>query len=502
MSQCVFDERLTCIYCGYKARKPKTHRQCGVEHPATAAEMIRGYAAALAKWLRAGRPTRTDAETDRLFDICQSCPRYDADRSACSLCGCRVARGGWAVANKIRMATEDCPLGKWGGAPGAACRAPGAIRRAPDIVARAPDTVTSGPDTVTRTPDVRPLRVGILTPNLLVGGVESWLASLVREWRLSGIVDPIVGHVGSAASADPLSVERITRWAPVVTGAELHGCHKVASGTLAAATVAASVDVLIAWSIAADTLARCRGPRIVGVSHGCGDWWMQSAAPYVDGWAAVHDVAAIPCPVSRASVKVIANGVDMDRCRSSLTMREARERLGVPPGGKVAGYVGRFSSEKRIRSIAASVEHLPPDWSIVMVGRGQDAPIASDRVIVAPATERVGDVWRACDVGIVASDAEGYCLSAVECLAAGVPLASTRVGVVADIWPHVGRIPQPAAPRDIATAVMQAQKEGISQEVLDWLPSQSASRMAADWAAWLAETAALPHRAESPTPTA
>jgi hypothetical protein len=82
------------------------------------------------------------------------------------------------------------------------------------------------------------------------------------------------------------------------------------------------------------------------------------------------------------------------------------------------------------------------------------------------------------------------------------PLASTRVGVVADIWPHVGRIPQPAAPRDIATAVLQAHREGISQEVRDWLPSQSASRMAADWAAWLAEIAALPHRAGSPTPTA
>jgi glycosyltransferase involved in cell wall biosynthesis len=481
MSQCVFDERLTCIYCGYQARKPKAHRQCGVEHPATAAEMIRGYAAALSRWLRAGRPTRTDAETDRLYEICQSCPRYDADRSACSLCGCRVARGGWAVTNKIRMATEDCPLGKWVGGP---------------------DIVASSPDIVARTPDIRPLRVGILTPNLLVGGVESWLASLVREWRLSGIIDPIVGHVGSAASADPLSVEQVTRWAPVVTGADLAGCHKVASGTLAAATVAASVNVLIVWSIAADTLARCRGPRIVGVSHGCGDWWMASAAPYVDHWAAVHDVAAIPCPVNHASVKVITNGVDMDRCRSSLTMRESRERLGLPQNRWIAGYVGRFSPEKRIRSIAASVEHLPPNWSIVMVGRGTDAPIASDRVIVAPATEHVGDVWRACDVGIVASDAEGYCLSAVECLAAGVPLASTRVGVVADIWPHVGRIPQPAAPRDIATAVLQAHREGVSQEVRDWLPSQSASRMAADWAAWLAEIAALPHRAGSPTPTA
>lgn len=450
MSQCVFDDTLTCVYCGYKARKPRTHRQCGVEHPATAREMLRGYAAALARWLAAGRPTRTDAETDRLFEICEQCPRYDRDRSACSLCGCRVSRGGWAVVNKIRMATEDCPLGKWAATP------------------------TDKPTA---------LRVGILTPNLLVGGVESWLASLVREWRLSGGIDPIVGHVGSAASADPLSVARVAKWAPIVSGADIDGCHRVASGQLAAATVAAAVDVLVVWSIAADTLARCRGPRIVGVSHGCGDWWMQAAASYVDHWAAVHDVAAAPCP---APAKIISNGVDLDRCQSSLTVEQARERLGLPVGGKVAGYVGRFSPEKRIRSIVAAVEHLPPEWSLVMVGRGTDRPIASDRVIVANAVEHVGDVWRACDVGVVASDAEGYCLSAIECLAAGVPLASTRVGVVADVWPYVGRIPQPACPADIAAGVLEAHRIGVDDRLRQWVETQSAARMAADWARWLA----------------
>jgi len=450
MSQCVFDESLTCLYCGYKARKPKTHRACGIEHPATAKDMLRGYAAALARWLAAGRPTRTDAETDRLFEICEGCPRYDRDRSACSLCGCKVSRGGWAVVNKIRMATEDCPLGKWAATP------------------------TDKPTA---------LRVGILTPNLLVGGVESWLASLVREWRLRGGINPIVGHVGSAASADPLSVARVAKWAPIVSGANIDGCHRVASGQLAAATVAAAVDVLIVWSIAADTLARCRGPRIVGVSHGCGDWWMQAAAPHVDHWAAVHDVAAAPCP---APATIIPNGVDLERCQSSLTVEQARHRLGLPVGGKVVGYVGRFSPEKRIRSIVAAVEHLPPEWSLVMVGRGSDRPIASDRVIVVDAVEHVGDVWRACDVGVVASDAEGYCLAAVEALAAGKPLASTLVGVVETMPDGVSIIPQPAAPEAIAAAILNAHRRGLPDNLRQWALDQSAEKMANSWLAYLA----------------
>jgi hypothetical protein len=89
-------------------------------------------------------------------------------------------------------------------------------------------------------------------------------------------------------------------------------------------------------------------------------------------------------------------------------------------------------------------------------------------------------------VGVVASDAEGYCLSAVECLAAGVPLASTRVGVVADVWPHVGRIPQPACPSDVAAGVLEAHRIGVDDHLRQWVETQSAARMAADWAGWLA----------------
>ncbi len=69
------------------------------------------YALALAKWTAAGFPTRHQKEVDRiLYDFCQPCDRYRNGR--CGVCGCRV-NDGPAIANKIRMATEDCPLGKW-----------------------------------------------------------------------------------------------------------------------------------------------------------------------------------------------------------------------------------------------------------------------------------------------------------------------------------------------------------------------------------------------------
>jgi glycosyltransferase involved in cell wall biosynthesis len=165
---------------------------------------------------------------------------------------------------------------------------------------------------------------------------------------------------------------------------------------------------------------------------------------------------------------------------------QARERLGLSPLGWIVGYVGRFSGEKRVRSIAKAAELLPDGWRLVLVGRGADIPPPSDRVTILPPVENVGDVWRACDVAVVASDAEGYCLAAVEALAAGKPLASTRVGVVETMPDGVSIIPQPAEPRDIADAILDAHRRGLPDELRQWALDQSAARMANSWLAYLA----------------
>jgi glycosyltransferase involved in cell wall biosynthesis len=183
---------------------------------------------------------------------------------------------------------------------------------------------------------------------------------------------------------------------------------------------------------------------------------------------------------------VIENGVDIERCQSTLTRVQARERLGLSPLGWIVGYVGRFSGEKRVRSIAKAAELLPDGWRLVLVGRGADIPPPSDRVTILPPVENVGDVWRACDVAVVASDAEGYCLAAVEALAAGKPLASTRVGVVETMPAGAAIIPQPAEPRDIADAILDAHCRGLPDELRQWALDQSAARMANSWLAYLA----------------
>jgi len=112
---------LSCRNCGW-VKPPRIqgwpHRNCpnspdlspAAERLGVSLSDVRHYAGALAKWTKAGFPTREQAEVERIEAICKACDKYADGR--CKQCGCRVNTGP-AVVNKIKMATENCPLGKW-----------------------------------------------------------------------------------------------------------------------------------------------------------------------------------------------------------------------------------------------------------------------------------------------------------------------------------------------------------------------------------------------------
>jgi hypothetical protein len=72
------------------------------------------YAEALIAWTAAGRPKRSAKDVEQIFSrFCKPCRWYDRRRQICRGCGCRVADTGFAVTNKIKMATEHCPRNLW-----------------------------------------------------------------------------------------------------------------------------------------------------------------------------------------------------------------------------------------------------------------------------------------------------------------------------------------------------------------------------------------------------
>jgi hypothetical protein len=73
------------------------------------------YKEALIKWNKAGRPTRTQEEVEKIHEeFCDvPCEWYDTDQKRCRGCGCKVTVGSIAILNKLKMATEHCPKDKW-----------------------------------------------------------------------------------------------------------------------------------------------------------------------------------------------------------------------------------------------------------------------------------------------------------------------------------------------------------------------------------------------------
>ena len=85
----------------------------GVTRLGLSTELAIRYIRALWRWRKAGYPTRTEAEVQRIFyTFCnppgQPCQHY-VD-GTCEKCGCHVNTSRIAITNKAAMLTEHCPL--------------------------------------------------------------------------------------------------------------------------------------------------------------------------------------------------------------------------------------------------------------------------------------------------------------------------------------------------------------------------------------------------------
>ena len=76
------------------------------------ATRISRWAKAVIAWKEAGSPKRSDEDVQRIVEtLCTPCDHFTG--SSCRKCGCRISKSRQALVNKVRMATESCPIGKW-----------------------------------------------------------------------------------------------------------------------------------------------------------------------------------------------------------------------------------------------------------------------------------------------------------------------------------------------------------------------------------------------------
>lgn len=115
------EQGLTCEVTGLTVTPEicfRCHKETTLEAKKKEAHMgnkVWNYFEAIRKWVAAGRPVRTKEEIATLFaEHCNNgCDRYDKEKHACKSCGCVVAAEGSPLDNKLAMATEHCPLGRF-----------------------------------------------------------------------------------------------------------------------------------------------------------------------------------------------------------------------------------------------------------------------------------------------------------------------------------------------------------------------------------------------------
>ncbi|MBU6429747.1 MAG: glycosyltransferase family 4 protein [Cyanobacteria bacterium REEB65] len=149
--------------------------------------------------------------------------------------------------------------------------------------------------------------------------------------------------------------------------------------------------------------------------------------------------------VNPARSRVIPNGVDPENCIVSGKSLEQRRELGLHPGQRAIGLVGRLTEQKGQHLLIAAAPKIlarHPEAVVVLVGDGtqrtrleNDARQRGirDRVVFAGPRRDIPALMAALDVFVLPSLWEGMPISLLEAMAAGKPVVASDVHGSAEV---------------------------------------------------------------------
>ncbi len=182
----------------------------------------------------------------------------------------------------------------------------------------------------------------------------------------------------------------------------------------------------------------------------------------------------------RVPIHVFPFGVNL-RLFSKPLKRDLRWDLGLPPGTKIALYVGRLALEKNIFFLLrafAIMSRERDDVVFVLLGGGPATQALlrevkrldlSGRVFLPGYVphEVLVDYYRSADIFIFASKTETQGLVVLEAMAAGLPVIALRAMGVADIVQEgINGIFAPEDPRAFARVALEVLEDGGLRERL------------------------------------
>mgnify|MGYP006285973473 CR=1 FL=1 len=183
--------------------------------------------------------------------------------------------------------------------------------------------------------------------------------------------------------------------------------------------------------------------------------------------------------VSRRRIARIGNGVDLRRFRPDGNDRARRRaELGWGPGDTVIGWVGRMEAVKApidlARAYGALVRRLEGDGErrvvLAMIGHGGlekavhaelERSGVADRAWLPGSRDDLAGLYRAMDLFVLPSLAEGISNTILEAMASGLPVVATRVGGNAELVTadETGTLVPPGDPGALASALERYVRE-------------------------------------------
>ncbi len=303
--------------------------------------------------------------------------------------------------------------------------------------------------------DRGPLRVMFVITVMPVGGAETLLAEIVRRMDRERFAPELCCLKWFGPMGQVLARE-ISAFAGLLT-------HKYDLAVLprlrrllrerqidAVVTVGTGGDKMF-WGRLAAWLERV--PVICSALHSTGlpdrvEWPNRLLAPLTDAFIAVAETHGRylaeheGCPAAR--VRVIPNGVDVDRFRPRPSDPALRAGLGLAPVAPTVAIVAALRPEKHhelFLEAAARIRQRLPAARFLIVGDGpRRKPLErlaverglGEAACFLGARSDVPELLAASDVVLLTSHMEANPVSILEAMAAGRPVVASRVGSVAE----------------------------------------------------------------------
>ncbi|MEY2149707.1 glycosyltransferase family 4 protein [Rhodanobacter sp. 115] len=175
---------------------------------------------------------------------------------------------------------------------------------------------------------------------------------------------------------------------------------------------------------------------------------------------------------------VIPNGIDLNEYSPSRAEQcSVRGEIGLPPGVRVLGHIGRADPQKDHLNLISSFSRLLEMTSgvyLVLVGKGLasgdpyleallDRYDVRDYIIAMGPQNDIPMVMRSFDVFVLSSVGEAFPNVVVEAMACGIPCVATDVGDVREIVGNNGWVVPPSDSFALSAALREALGEPSSR---------------------------------------